>query len=85
MRAAGIDTDMFKPHSTRAASASAAYSRDTPIDIILQTAGWKSTCTFATFYKKPVHSSTVYGEAVLSDQKKQGTRMSPGKTAGGII
>lgn len=52
---AGIDTSMFKGHSTRAASTSAAFRSGTAIDTILATAGWSSVRTFALFYNKPLN------------------------------
>ena len=49
---AGIDTDIYGAHSTRAASTSAAVARGTPIDQVLKAAGWASESTFTKFYKK---------------------------------
>ena len=66
MSAAGIDTSAFKPHSTRAASSSAALARATPLQTILSTAGWKSQCTFAKFYNKNIVPLNTYGDNVLS-------------------
>ena len=38
---AGIDTTLFKPHSTRhAAAATAIFCGSTPLDDILKKAGW---------------------------------------------
>lgn len=54
MDLAGIDTDCFKPHSTRAASTSAVDSMNVPIDTILKAVGWKGSSSFAKYYKKPV-------------------------------
>lgn len=54
---AGIDTCVFSSHSTRAASTSAALSRDIPIDAILKCAGWSQSSTFTKFYNKPVSGS----------------------------
>lgn len=59
MTEAGIDTDLFKPHSTRAASTSAARRDDIPIDEILKTAGWSNNKTFKTFYDKVIMADTV--------------------------
>lgn len=39
---AGIDVEKFKPHSTRAASASAAHRAKIPLQTILKTAGWSN-------------------------------------------
>ena len=54
MQQAGIDTTKFKPHSTRAASTSAASRNAVPLENILTAAGWKSDCVFAKYYNKPV-------------------------------
>lgn len=64
---AGIDTKIFKAHSTRAASTS-AVRRDVDISIILQSAGWSKASTFAKFYNKPVNkdSDIAFGTAVLA-------------------
>ena len=54
MSQAGINTNVFKAHSTRAALTSAAYKSDVNISDIMKTAGWKNAATFAKFYKKPI-------------------------------
>ncbi|CAH3170015.1 unnamed protein product, partial [Porites lobata] len=51
---AGIDVEVFKPHSTRAASTSKANACQVPIDVILKAASWKGDCTFRKFYNKPI-------------------------------
>ena len=51
---AGIDTKKYSAHSTRAASTSAAFSRDVPLSTILQAAGWSRIQTFSKFYCRPV-------------------------------
>jgi integrase len=61
---AGIDTETFKAHSTRAAAASKAKAMDIPIADIMQTAGWSRASTFGKFYKKPVETRRV-AHAVL--------------------
>ena len=67
MAAAGLDTNLYKPHSTRAASSSAAALKATPIDIILNTAGWSSAKTFAKYYHKHIQQNTgQYSNNVLS-------------------
>ena len=50
----GIDTSVYKAHSTRAAATSAAKGKQVPIDTILSAAGWSSESTFARFYDKPI-------------------------------
>ena len=61
---AGIDTNVYKAHSTRAASCSKAQSQDLPISDILKAGGWSNAKTFGTFYSKPVETRS-FAEAVL--------------------
>ena len=56
MSQAGVDIGQFKPHSTRAASTSAAKRLGVPISDILRTAGWSKETTFQRFYNKPLTS-----------------------------
>ena len=69
--AAGIDIDLYKPHSTRSAAVSVAASKEVSINTILQSAGWKSSNTFAKFYKRPIRSqnSATFSTAVLSSKQ----------------
>lgn len=64
MTSAGVDTTIFKPHSTRAAATSKAKTASVPIQEILKTAGWSSSRYFDKFYDKPVESST-FASAIL--------------------
>ena len=66
MTQSGIDTTLFKAHSTRSASTSKAMSNSVPINDILQTAGWRRSSTFATFYNKPVVRTNCFSEGVLN-------------------
>ena len=59
MTSAGVDTTIFKPHSTRAAATSKAKTASVPIQEILNTAEWSSSRCFDKFYDKPVESSTI--------------------------
>jgi hypothetical protein len=54
MSQAGVDTNTFKAHSTRAAATSKAASMHVPIDAILKVGGWSTAGTFGKFYKKPL-------------------------------
>ena len=66
MTRSGIDTDVFKAHSVRAAATSRAKQSMVPIDHILARAGWSSTCTFARYYDKPIAKDTdVFAESIL--------------------
>ena len=64
----GIDVLIFKSHSYRSASTSAADSKGVPVDVILQTAGWTNTITFTKFYKRDVGEETpqrIFANSVL--------------------
>ena len=65
LQLAGIDTDLFKAHSTRAASSSAAFTAGMPINDILKAVGWNSNCVFGKFYHKEIVSSTYLGDSFL--------------------
>ncbi|XP_019859607.1 PREDICTED: uncharacterized protein LOC109587826 [Amphimedon queenslandica] len=54
MKEAGIDTDAFQAHSTRAAASSRARSTGVPVEDILKCAGWSRRSTFERFYYKPI-------------------------------
>ena len=64
METAGVDTHVFKPHSTRAAATSKAKAACVSVHDILQTAGWSSSRCFDLFYNKPVESSN-FASAIL--------------------
>ena len=66
LQAAGIDIEMFKPHSTRGASMSKA-AKLIDIDLILKTVGWKKESTFRRFYNKPILSQEIMTNAILSN------------------
>ena len=66
MRNAGINLAQFTPHSTRAASTSAALEANVPISTILNTAGWSQESTFRKFYAKPVQRSAEFANSILS-------------------
>lgn len=63
----GINTAIFKPHSTRHASTSKAFLKGVSLDVIRQTAGWsESSNTFARFYNRPVINNEQFARAVIS-------------------
>ncbi len=63
--AAGIDSTIFKAHSTRAASTSAAAKKHLPLDDIIKMGDWTSPSTFQRFYYKPIIDDT-YVRTVLT-------------------
>ena len=52
MTQAGIDTTIFKPHSTRSAATSKAYHNNVSLATILASVGWRSESTFGRHYEK---------------------------------
>ena len=63
LQKAGINIGVYKAHSTRAASTTAA-SKDTDIGTIMKTAGWTNTKTFGVYYKKTTDRG-VFGKSIL--------------------
>ena len=57
MQFSGINLDVYKAHSTRAASVSAAHRAQVPVQEILRKAGWSSAQTFAIYYDKNLDTS----------------------------
>ena len=51
---AGIDTEIFKSHSTRAAVCSKLKNNSVPIEEIIETAGWANAKCFKKFYDKVI-------------------------------
>ena len=73
LAAAGVDTVHYGPHTTRAASCSAAANQGVSLTSILKAAGWSSEATFTRFYKKTVVDNPTFGHSVLrSFVQKQG-------------
>ena len=64
LKLAGIDINMFTPHSTRGASTSALVNK-VPIDTIIKTAGWTKECTFRKFYRRPVTNDSSFSSSIL--------------------
>ena len=64
LKASGVNSDIFKAHSVRGASTTAAANSNVPLSEILKMADWSSPSTFQKFYYKPVHSSN-FAHAVL--------------------
>ena len=60
----GVDTSVFKAHSTRAARASKA-NQTVRIDAVLKHIGWSTESTFRKFYQKPIVDIDSFQNAVL--------------------
>ncbi|XP_064485977.1 uncharacterized protein LOC135398504 [Ornithodoros turicata] len=63
---AGVDTSVFKAHSTRGAATSKAQGKGVPIAEILEVADWSSDTTFNRFYRRDSRARTQFGVQVLS-------------------
>ena len=64
LKNAGIDTEIFKAHSVRGASTTAAVNSNVPLDDVMKMADWSRVSTFQKFYCRPVFKSN-YADAVL--------------------
>ena len=66
---AGVDTNVFKAHSVRGASATAALSKGVSLSDILSTTDWSKESTFRRFYYRPTESNN-YAQKVLQANHK---------------
>ena len=62
---AGIDTSVFKAHSTCSASTSAAADAGLSVSEIMEAADWSSASMLEKFYYRP-HKSSSFGLSVIS-------------------
>lgn len=68
MAEAGIDINIFKPHSIRGAACSKAAGAGVTVKDILDAADWSSEGTFQRFYHRQEDGRVTFGSAVLSSQ-----------------
>lgn len=67
LQQSGIDTTIFKAHSTRHASTSKAFNQRISLEVIRKTAGWTQTSsTFANFYNRPLSQEQLFSNTILS-------------------
>ncbi|KAJ8971931.1 hypothetical protein NQ317_015437 [Molorchus minor] len=67
LKEAGVDTTIFKAHSTRHASTSSALRKGVSLDTIRNSAGWSVTSsTFSRYYNRPLAEPNSFLETVLS-------------------
>lgn len=64
MCSAGLDLNMFSPHSTRSSAASKA-ALSLPLSTIVTTIDWANDSTFGKFYRKPLGNPSQFAGAVL--------------------
>ena len=62
---AGIDTSIFKAHSTRGAATTAAHRKGVRVSDILQVADWSTESTFNRYYYRP-NRDPAFARSVLS-------------------
>ena len=65
LSSAGIDTAIFKGHSTRSASTSKARTGGVSLEEVIKMADWSGTSTFTRFYYRPTFDN-VYARTVMS-------------------
>jgi arginine repressor len=65
IRLAGVKEEIFKGHSVRGASTSAAKRAGLSIDTIMSMADWTNSATFNKFYYKPAFP-ILFGTTVLA-------------------
>nr|CAI5824339.1 unnamed protein product [Callosobruchus analis] len=74
LKEAGIDTAIFKPHSTRHSSTSAANRAGVSMEEICNTTGWsQGTSTFAKFYNRPLQETQRFAQAILISTQQEHT------------
>lgn len=59
LKAAGVDTAVFKAHSTRGAAASKALASGLSLDSILKAGQWSRESTFSKFYQRDILPSVA--------------------------
>ena len=63
---AGININVYKPHSVRLAAASKAEAANVSLVETMQTGGWSSAATFAKFYDREIEQGSLFADSVLS-------------------
>ena len=66
MKAAGVNVEVFKPHSTRSTATPAAKVAGVPIVEIFKTAGWRTSSVFGKFCNKPLVDTDSFANSILS-------------------
>ena len=68
LKAVGVDTNLFKSHSTRSASSSGAKTRGASIGDILKRGQWSNASTWQRFYNKRIVTSNArYQKSLFKD------------------
>lgn len=73
---AGIDTDYYKPHSTRGAVTSKATKLGIDTNILLKQASWRSEETYGKYYNKTIERvDETLAHTVLKGKKKDNKKI----------
>ena len=67
LKEAGANTEVFKAHSVRGATTSAALDKGVYVSDILSTADWSRDSTFWSFYYCPSMDESTFAQRVWSD------------------
>ena len=67
---AGIDTNKYKGHSTRGASASTAKVLEANINAIMRNASWRNSKSLAKYYHKSVEDPGEIQRTILRTVRK---------------
>lgn len=62
--------ESFSAHSLRGSGTSAALRSGSPIDSVLQAAGWSQESTFRKFYDRPVYEEFSLDKSILDSTQK---------------
>ena len=67
LESAGIDINKYSAHSSRAASTSSCKAKGLSLAVIMNSAGWSNSSTFAKFYDKPIDTASAnFGSVLLN-------------------
>lgn len=70
---AGVDTNIYGPHSVRSAVTSKANVNSVPLDFILKKAGWSREKTFAKFYYKEIVNEDKFVNGIFRSSRRYNT------------
>lgn len=69
MTEAGIDMNIFKPHSIRSAVVSKAITKEVSLATIMSTIGWRQASTIGKYYNKQISGECEMANALLEDRQ----------------
>ena len=69
MSESGVDVKIFKPHSCRSASTSAAIRGGIPVATILQQGNWSNVKTFSRYYNRDIPTEMDFTTVVIESKQ----------------